>query len=256
MAFPLAHPVTVLPLRRYCPRVLSLPALIIGSVSPDAGYLFGRLNVDEFSHRLIGSVGFCLPVGLLALWVFRYVRAPLVRLLPDRYRQALEPACQRPLGSWGGLILSVLIGALSHIVLDSFTHSDGWLVEHVALLQAPVAFLGNHTLRMHHLFWYGSTFVGVAWIVLVLQQWTQATTGSPLLASVWVRISVALGMALAVVPLGLVRHLFGHSNFTVLAVAVPGLAIAGFVLGLGTLDKWPLSRSLASKNPAPGAGRT
>src|SRR6266404_5342332 len=62
MAFPLAHPAAVLPLRRYCPRGFNFAALVVGSLSPDAGYLFGQRNVDEFSHRVVGSFGFCLPV--------------------------------------------------------------------------------------------------------------------------------------------------------------------------------------------------
>lgn len=255
MAFPLAHPVTVLPLRRYCARFLSFPALIIGSVSPDAGYLFGSLNVDEFSHRLIGSIGFCLPFGLVALLIFRCVRVPLVRLLPEPYRQALWPACQRPLGSLSVLILSVLIGALSHIVLDSFTHADGWLVEHLALLQTPIAVLWNHNLRVHHVLWYGSTFVGVAWVALVLQQWMQAATGSAALASIWVRTSVAVLFASLIVPLGLIRHLGGGSKVTLLVVAVTGLAIAGFVLGVGSLDKWPMYRALGQKESRRDVGR-
>ena len=96
MPFPLAHPAAVLPLRRFCPRYLSFPALVAGSLSPDFGYVFGSLHVDEFSHRLwAGSFGFCLPVGLLSVWVFYLVRAPLVGVLPGRYRQLFGPLCQR-----------------------------------------------------------------------------------------------------------------------------------------------------------------
>ena len=53
-------------MRRFCPRYLSFPALIAGSLSPDFGYLFRHFHVDSFSHRFwAGSFGFCLPVGLL-----------------------------------------------------------------------------------------------------------------------------------------------------------------------------------------------
>ena len=40
MPFPLAHPAAVLPFRRYCSRWLNFPALVIGSLVPDLGYLF------------------------------------------------------------------------------------------------------------------------------------------------------------------------------------------------------------------------
>jgi hypothetical protein len=59
MPFPVAHLAAVLPLRRYCPRYLSFPALVVGSLSPDLGYLFGHLHTDWFSHRFwAGSFGF------------------------------------------------------------------------------------------------------------------------------------------------------------------------------------------------------
>src|SRR6267142_2803077 len=70
MPFTLAHPAVVLPLRRFSPRVLSFPALVVGSITPDVGYCFGRLNVEEFSHSFVGSLAFCLPVGLLMVAIF------------------------------------------------------------------------------------------------------------------------------------------------------------------------------------------
>jgi hypothetical protein len=47
MPYPLAHPAAVLPLRRLCPRRLSFPALVVGSLCPDVGY---PLGVSRFSH--------------------------------------------------------------------------------------------------------------------------------------------------------------------------------------------------------------
>lgn len=99
MPFPIAHPAAVMPLRRYCPRWLSLPALIIGSVSPDAGYLFGEKGAGGFSHGFLGSFGFCLPAGLLMVALFYSLRAPLAGILPAPYQRALLPLCKRPPGS-------------------------------------------------------------------------------------------------------------------------------------------------------------
>ena len=89
MPFPLAHPAAVLPLRRCCPRYLSFPALVIGSLCPDSGYLF---HAGNFSHRfLAGSFGFCLPVGLVLVLVFYGVRRPVIGILPASYRRLLLP---------------------------------------------------------------------------------------------------------------------------------------------------------------------
>jgi len=92
MPFPVAHPAVVSPLRRYCPRYLNFPALVVGSLSSDFGYVFGYGHVGWFSHRFwAGSIGFCLPAGLLVVWVFYLVRCPAVQLLPARYRELFRP---------------------------------------------------------------------------------------------------------------------------------------------------------------------
>ena len=115
MPFPLAHPAAVLPLRRFCPRYLSFPALIIGSLCPDVGYAGGRLNLEEFAHRpLVGTFGFCLPVGLVLMLGFYLVRLPLVRLLPARQRQVFLPLCRQPAAPPFQIAVSLLLGALTH----------------------------------------------------------------------------------------------------------------------------------------------
>src|ERR1039458_366285 len=113
MAFPLAHPAAVLPLRRYCPRWLSFPALVIGSLSPDAGYCLGNLgglDWGTFSHGMLGSVAFCLPVGVVLLALFYGLRAPVIRMLPAPYQQAFLPLCWRPPGSPSAVVISRLSG--------------------------------------------------------------------------------------------------------------------------------------------------
>src|ERR1035438_3630138 len=102
MPFPLAHPAAVLPLRRYCPRWLSFPALVIGSLAPDAGYCLGELGGRDwgvFTHGVLGSVVFCLPLGMVLLALFYALRSPVVRMLPTPYQQALLPLCRRSSGS-------------------------------------------------------------------------------------------------------------------------------------------------------------
>src|SRR5579872_1927354 len=133
MPFTLAHPAAVLPFRRYCPRYFNFPALIIGSLAPDIGYCFGRLRVDEFSHRFVGSLGFCLPVGLLMLGMFYGLRHPIVGMLPASQRKVFLPLCERPPGSLLAIIISLLIGAWTHLLWDSFTHKNGWLAVHLPI---------------------------------------------------------------------------------------------------------------------------
>jgi hypothetical protein len=180
MPFPLAHPAAVLPLRRYCPWKLSLPALVIGSLSPDFAYGFGPLHLDWLSHRfLAGSFGFCLPVGFLVLVAFYLVRRPLLGVLPAQYRQVFWPFCQQPIGPAPAIVISLLIGAWTHILLDSMTHEDGWLVEHLPVLQGFVPWAGKHGLRVYDVLYYACTFAGVTWVALFYLRWLEKAPGAP-----------------------------------------------------------------------------
>jgi hypothetical protein len=232
--FPLAHPAAVLPLRRYCPRYLSFPGLIAGSLSPDFGYLLGHLHVDQFSHRFwAGSFGFCLPAGLLAVGAYYLVRPPLLALLPARYAALFrshhpeqagfgsrdpiadsgnsreEAQKARPGGAGNpkpeirnpkqiqidgnrknrnrgdGLRISasVLLGAWSHHLLDSLSHPDGWLVEHLRALQHPVPWFrwfGTAATPVCDLLYNGFTFSGAALLAAGYLCWLQSTTSPAL----------------------------------------------------------------------------
>ncbi len=180
MPFPLAHPAAVLPLNRYCPRHLSFPALIVGSLSPDFAYCLGPLHLDGFSHRfLAGSFGFCLPAGLLVLMVFYVVRRPLLGILPARHRQVFWSLCQRPARPAFAIIVSLLIGAWTHIFLDSITHEDGWLVEHLPVLQGFVPWAGKHGLRIYDVLYYACTFAGVTWVAMSYLGWVEKAPRGP-----------------------------------------------------------------------------
>jgi hypothetical protein len=174
MPIPLAHPAAVLPLRRYCPRQLSFPALVIGSLTPDLGYAFGHLHGDWFSHRFwAGSFGFCLPAGLVLVAAFYALRRPIAGVLLARWRHLMLPLCERPAGSPVRIALSLLIGAWTHILLDSITHEDGWLVEHLPGLRGAVPSFGKEALVVYDLLYATCTFFGVAWLADSYLRWLE-----------------------------------------------------------------------------------
>jgi hypothetical protein len=238
MPFPLAHPAAVLPLRRYCPRWLNLPALIIGSVSPDAGYLFGELQGGHFSHGFLGSAAFCLPLGVVVMALFYRLRMPLVKMLPTPYERALLPLCQRPQASLRVILLSLLIGAWSHVLWDSFTHTNGWMAEHVPLLQIEVALVAGRQARVCHLLWYACSFAGVVWVFATFEKWKRRAIGP----SVGIRgnplIRDAVLVALSVVPIELVHHFvrLNRLGLCLLAVAC-ALLVVGILLRVANVHK-------------------
>jgi len=85
-----------------------------------------------------------LPASLLVLAVWhRVVKRPLAALLPPRLAGLGARAGDRfrfgPPARLAWICLSVLAGASSHVVWDSFTHDGGFMVERVALLSRPLA---------------------------------------------------------------------------------------------------------------------
>lgn len=235
MALPLAHPAAVLPLRRWCPRLFSLPALVVGSLSPDFAYAFGPLNLDLLSHRLSGLVLFCLPAGLVALLTYHWLRRPLLRLAPARWKQVLTPHCSTPLGSPMAVVISLLVGAWTHWLLDAVTHRDGWIVERVSLFSMGVIPVGHRWARMHHVLWYGSTFVGAVWLCLVFQEWWRQASGSQALAAVWRRWFHALLLGAVAVPASVAYHMSNSLGGDLAAGAVLAAFLAALVWRITSL---------------------
>jgi hypothetical protein len=248
MPFPVAHPAAILPLRRYCPGHLSFPALIVGSLSPDFGYLFGHAHVDWFSHRFwAGSFGFCLPVGLLIVWVFYLVRGPAVHLLPSRYRELFQPRNVEPgmLGfrpsdfgfrtwPWLALPVSVLLGAWTHNLLDSVSHPDGWLVKHLPTLRQPAFWLGATGVPVCNLLYAGFTFFGAAWLVDCYLRWLGEASGAPALRRPATRWSGALLVGVATLALATA----GRGAHQFLGLIPLGIVTVVVALGFVAASVW------------------
>ena len=226
MPFPLAHPAAVLPLRRYCPRYLSFPALVVGSLCPDVGYLLSRYNVEMYSHRWVGSFTFCLPVGLLILGAIYLFRWPVIGLLSERRRRMFLPLCQSRIPSLLVIVVSLLLGTWTHLLWDSFTHPHGWLVEHLVILQAPLLHWDDHTLRVHNLVWYICSFGGVICVCYAYYHWV-GNFQPPDSASRSNGLRQAIVFATLMLPIALVHHLV-HGMVGMLLV---GLLCGGLVIG-------------------------
>jgi hypothetical protein len=166
--FTLAHPAAILPLRGW--RYLRTAPLILGALVPDLPYYVpgsvGRY-VPE-THRFEASFTVDLALGYVALALVYVLRKPLTALLSARARflclSALEPFA-RP-REWLFAALAILIGIWTHLVWDSFTHSDGWVVHRMDALSAPVT-IGSYSGPLCHVLQYVSSVFGL----LVMAVW-------------------------------------------------------------------------------------
>ncbi len=166
MPFTPAHAAAVIPLARRFPRLFSLPALVVGSLSPDFEYFVRLRPVRSISHDLIGIPLLCLPTGLVVLLVFdRIMKRPLIQLTPRWMRlRLLSDAAPLPLctpGAWMRVVVSIAVGALTHLIWDGFTHEDGWFVLRSSLLTGSF----GTGLRVYKILQHLSTFIGMTALV-------------------------------------------------------------------------------------------
>lgn len=201
------------------------------------GYIFGELRVQDFSHQMFDGLLFCLPAGLLALIAFHRLCPLIFRFLPDVYRRELLPLSQRPLGSPWVLVVSVLIGAVTHLLLDSFTHKNGWMTEHWAVLQFPLFEHGHRTLRVCHILWYLCSFTGITWVCLVYQEWLAKISAPARAATSGARFGNAVLLAVAVMVMSGSHYLTRYWWVNFVEGAFTLLILLVFALRTGTLSK-------------------
>jgi hypothetical protein len=243
MPFPLAHPAAVLPLKRFCPRFLSFPALVAGSLSPDAGYLFRGESVSDISHSVLGGTGFGFVVGLLMILLLYSLGPTFIgRLLQSRAFRTDHPLEDLEkeiltMASARAVILSLLIGVWTHVLLDSFTHSDGWLVLHLELLRSPVATIGPHEVRICHLLWYACSFLGVAWLVMAFRSWQDNYHIGPTGRSRKSCVQEALIVAVFVLPIELTHHFVRSRLGLVLVVVMSVILVMAVMVGFAPLGQ-------------------
>ena len=226
MPFTPSHAVVALPFVR---TPLRPAAVAVGAMAPDLPlFLRGTPLSYHLTHTDV-AVSSVVALVLLALWyavlrpaVRELSPAALARRLPvswDRTGRAVWADLRRPRPSarfagWRGdalfalvLALSLLIGVVSHIVWDAFTHESRWGVRLLPGLEAQWGpLLGYKWLQ------YGSGVAGLAVLMVAAAVWLHRRRPEP---------------AARVLP-GSVRAAWWCSLPLILAAAwVAGLAVHG-----------------------------
>ncbi|HEX6636384.1 MAG TPA: DUF4184 family protein [Steroidobacteraceae bacterium] len=128
MPFTISHAAAALPVHAAWRR-LPLAALMAGTMAPDYSY-FVPVDPELIdSHSLPGLFFFCVPAGLLAwLYFVTLLERPTFAFLPDAWRTRLARTVLTPRALLAGA-LAVLVGAVTHIAWDFFTHSSKPLMQ-------------------------------------------------------------------------------------------------------------------------------
>jgi hypothetical protein len=167
MPFTFSHPALVVPLlyahRRY--KWLSATGLIIGSMAPDAEKFLRLKLASQHSHTIGSIFYFSCPISLGLAFIFHtLVRRPLIKHLPaPLYRRVSSytnfdwPNYWRQ-HTWG-VLLSIIIGATSHLFWDSFTH-DNTLITSAVPESADLVWLGGKAMPIWQLIALVSSVIG------------------------------------------------------------------------------------------------
>ncbi|MGC0420701.1 DUF4184 family protein [Embleya sp. AB8] len=269
MPFTLGHIAAVLPLQgatrtgttagagagRHGPLIAS--ALAFGAMAPDlilyVNLDFLPVRADRRATHGLWSGALSLDIALTGLLVlaFHLLARPLLGLLPDRIRGALEeplrprlpgrlyaaaragrPFARDTLAVCGWFVVSAILGGLSHLAWDAWTHHDDPGVAHV-LPELRREFFGLRPgyVLLQHL----STAVGLTVCAVWTWRWIAGLPRRPVTGPrmpVAARWAVLGGLAL-LGTLGAAQALFPFPDGRVPAFEVLGFdAATGFGRGL------------------------
>ncbi len=173
MPFTFSHPAIILPLTYLPKRWISLTGLVIGSLTPDFEYFIRFKIQSNYSHTVSGLLWFDLPLGILLAFLFHnIIRDQLFINLPASLKSRLISFTnfnwnQYFSRNWVVVIFSILTGAFSHVLWDSFTHNHGYFVESISLLKSSIE-LFDIQVPILKILQHASTILGGITIAYVL----------------------------------------------------------------------------------------
>ncbi len=176
MPFTFSHPAIILPLSRLPKKYISLTGLVAGSVAPDFEYFF-RMNIQSiYSHTLWGILYFNVPVGLMLAFVYH-------SLVRERFIGGLPPYISRHVvwyknfnwsrhfsQHWLAVIVSIALGAASHILWDSFTHGPAHFTHVFGFLRITVIQTTHYRLQLYTVLQHLSSLVGLAFVLFYIKR--------------------------------------------------------------------------------------
>ncbi len=248
MPFTFAHPVAVIPFTRSKSELFVPSALIVGAMAPDFEYFLRLRLMTRWSHTLTGAFTFCLPVGLIVLWIYHNVQKEvLFSLLPDTLRDYLFKKYHTfdflPLKRFLYICFSLVIGALTHILWDSFTHPGAFFINRWAILSMPVVSIKGKVIQLYTLLQDSGTFAGLLLLGIQMRRGIRKARGAnievdrslsgikvlPLMYFVGISALLAIVITLCVnthLSFASVRDILRHSAL----VSIPSAYIASILI--------------------------
>ncbi len=222
MPFTLAHPIAAYPLWQLSRQRLNLLGLMVGTIVPDLAYFLALRPIESFGHTFPGAMTQGLFEGLLLFAIVQYgLMRPLLAVAPRGVAQRCQIFKQNQqfnVADFVILVISIWLGAVSHIFWDGFTHPTGWFVEHFSVLTYPIG-----RMPLYKLLQYGSGLFGLLGLGVWAIRWIADSVVEPSIESLSSR-----GKAIAGLTIGLMAVLL--MVWAIVRDATPGEGMAAIVV--------------------------
>jgi hypothetical protein len=242
--------------------------LIIGTFAPDLEFFLRFTPKGRYGHTAEGIFLFSVPVAFGVFLLFHaFVKEPLAALLPRFVRERIATGAypltlRRPL-QLVLVLVSILAGALTHVLWDSFTHAGYWPYRHLPFLAASFLLPYVGEIHGYKLLQEASTLLGCAAVGFWFLRWLRtapvrresagarvprfqvqiARFAVPLLALLAAIVRAQVGAGLPTSPQRLEMWL---GDFVVTAITLAWL-------GLLTWGVWLVRMTPRLARPAPGS---
>lgn len=176
MPFTISHAAAALPVHALGQSRLPLAALMVGTMAPDFVFFLPWDIYRTDTHSLAGLFSFCLPAGMFAwLYYVLLLERPTLAFLPDDWRTRIQPTGALGVRALFGAAISILLGSLTHLAWDAFTHATP-LGEAIPALRDSLFGAGGPHVPVYFVFQVLSSVFGL----VVLAAWAWRIRKKPL----------------------------------------------------------------------------
>lgn len=137
--------------------------------------------VTDLDIRRWGPLFLLSRLAIAVLWMFHsFVKLPAAALLPDRMQTRLGPHLNHfqfgGVGHFALIVGSTLVGIMTHLFWDSFTHRNTWAYHRWAALRGSIDVGIAGPMPLYKLLQHGSTILGTAILIIWILQWYGSTS--------------------------------------------------------------------------------
>ncbi|AHN23808.1 DUF4184 family protein [Lysinibacillus varians] len=161
MPLTFAHPAAVLPFSRKS-KYIHFSAMVIGSMAPDFEYFLRGQPKGEIGHTFMGFITFNLPLVAFIYFIYHFfIHQTFVHYLPNILQDtSTNRVDSNKLLKLVVFIYSALFGMLTHVVWDSFTHINGYMVLTFPTVFTKIYRIYGFDLPLYKFLQHGSTLLG------------------------------------------------------------------------------------------------